>query len=69
MEVVKNIDKKVSAIQNAETAILSINSQLGKDYFGPETMAMLSELKVDLAEIRYAQQELAENNWKNYWHS
>jgi hypothetical protein len=59
MEVIKNIPEKVTAIQNAETAILSINEQLGKDFFGPETMAMLSELKVDLAEIKAAQAGLS----------
>ena len=56
MENIQNIDRKVLALQEAETAMLSLNSHLGKDYFPPETMAMISELKVDLAEIRYSQE-------------
>jgi len=56
MENVQNIDRKVIALQEAETAMLSLNSHLGKDYFPPETLAMISELKVDLAEIRYSQE-------------
>ena len=56
MENVQNIDRKVLALQEAEMAMLSLNSHLGKNYFPPETMAMISELKVDLAEIRYAQE-------------
>tara|TARA_A100001015_G_scaffold303802_1_gene394040 strand:+ start:6618 stop:6809 length:192 start_codon:yes stop_codon:yes gene_type:complete len=58
---VNNIDRKISALHEAQNAMLTLNKHLGKEYFGPETMAMLSELKVDLAEIRYAQQELTEN--------
>ena len=56
MENVQNIDRKVLALREAETAMLSLNSHLGKDYFPPETLAMISELKVDLAEIRYSQE-------------
>jgi len=56
MENIQNIDRKVIALQEAETAMLSLNSHLGKDYFPPETLAMISELKVDLAEIRYSQE-------------
>lgn len=56
MENIQNIDRKVLALREAEIAMLSLNSHLGKDYFPPETMAMISELKVDLAEIRYAQE-------------
>lgn len=56
MENIQNIDRKVLALREAEIAMLSLNSHLGKDYFPPETMAMISELKVDLAEIRYSQE-------------
>lgn len=57
MEMVKNIDRKVLALQEAEVAMLSLNSHLGKEYFPPETLAMISELKVDLIEIRDLQGE------------
>ena len=56
MDVIKHIDRKVLALQEAEVAMLSLNSHLGKDYFPPETLAMISELKVDLADIRYEQE-------------
>jgi hypothetical protein len=56
MDVIKNIDRKVLALQEAEVAMLSLNSHLGKEYFPPETLAMISELKVDLADIRYEQE-------------
>jgi hypothetical protein len=56
MDFVKNIDRKVLALQEAEMAMLSLNSHLGKEYFPPETLAMISELKVDLADIRYEQE-------------
>lgn len=56
MDFVQNIDRKVLALQEAEVAMLSLNSHLGKDYFPPETLAMISELKVDLADIRYEQE-------------
>lgn len=60
MDVIKNIDRKVLALQEAEVAMLSLNSHLGKEYFPSETLAMISELKVDLAEIRDAQEHLTE---------
>lgn len=60
MDFVKNIDRKVLALQEAEMAMLSLNSHLGKEYFPPETLAMISELKVDLADIRYEQQVRSE---------
>lgn len=60
MDVVKNIDRKVLALQEAEVAMLSLNSHLGKEYFPPETLAMISELKVDLVEIRDAQEHITE---------
>lgn len=50
---VKNIDHKVEAIQAAENAMHTLNKHLGKEYYPPHIFAMLSELKVDLAEIRY----------------
>ena len=52
MDVVKNIEAKVEAIRNAENAMLTLNKHLGKEHFSKETLAMLSELKVDLFEIR-----------------
>lgn len=53
----KNIDSKLVALQKAQSACLSINQHLGREEFGPEVLSMLSELKVDLMEIR-ADQEL-----------
>lgn len=58
MEIVKNIDRKVLALQEAEVAMLTLNDHLGKAHFPPETLAMISELKVDLYEIRDAQDTL-----------
>lgn len=55
MDVVKNIEAKVEAIRDAENAMLTLNKHLGKEHFSKETLAMLSELKVDLFEIRDAQ--------------
>ena len=60
MEVVKNIEAKVEAIREAEVALLTLNSHLGKEHFKKETLAMLSELKVDLFEIRDAQEHVTE---------
>ena len=60
MEVVKNIEAKVEAIREAEVALLTLNSHLGKEHFSKETLAMLSELKVDLFEIRDAQEHVTE---------
>ena len=54
---VQNIDRKILALQEAEVAMLSLNSHLGKDYFPPETLAMISELKVDLHETKSLQNE------------
>lgn len=58
MDVIKHIDRKVLALQEAEVAMLTLNDHLGKEYFPPETLAMISELKVDLYEIRDAQDTL-----------
>ena len=55
MDVVKNIEAKVEAIRYAEAAMLTLNKHLDKEHFSKETLAMLSELKVDLFEIRDAQ--------------
>ena len=60
MDVVKNIEAKVEAIRDAEAAMLTLNKHLGKEHFSKETLAMLSELKVDLFEIRDAQEHLTE---------
>ena len=49
MDIVQNIDKKV-------TALLTLNKHLGKEYYSGEILSMISELKVDLAEIRYSQE-------------
>lgn len=49
---VKNIDQKISALQEAQNAMLAVNKLLGKDYYSGDILSMLSELKVDLAEIR-----------------
>mgnify|MGYP000394259131 CR=1 FL=1 len=59
MDVIKNIDRKILALQEAEVAMLTLNSHLEKEYFPSETLAMISELKVDLVEIRDAQEHLA----------
>lgn len=56
MDFVKSIDKKVAALQEAQNAMLTLNKHLGKEYYSAETLAMLSELKVDLADIRYEQE-------------
>lgn len=58
MEVIKNIEIKVKALQDAETAMLTLNSHLDKEYFSKESLAMISELKVDLFEIRDTQKNL-----------
>jgi hypothetical protein len=58
MEVIKNLEKKQEALREAEVAMLSLNNHLGKEYFSKETMAMISELKVDLYEIEDAQEHL-----------
>ena len=60
MDFVKNIDAKVAAIQTAEAACAAINTYLEKESIGPEVFQMLSELKVDLADIRYEQQVRSE---------
>ena len=60
MDVVKNIEGKVKALQEAEVAMLTLNSHLDKEHFSKETLAMISELKVDLFEIRDAQEHLTE---------
>ena len=53
MEVeVKNIDRKISALQEAQNAMLTLNKHLGKEYYSGDILSMISELKVDLAEIR-----------------
>lgn len=52
MEAINHIDKKVAALQEAQNAMLTLNKHLGKEHFSAETLAMLSELKVDLFEIR-----------------
>ena len=49
---VKNIDQKISALQEAQNAMLAVNKLLGKEYYSGDILSMLSELKVDLAEIR-----------------
>ena len=55
MDIVQNFDKKVTALQEAQNAMLTLNKHLGKEYYSGEIMSMISELKVDLAEIRYSQ--------------
>jgi hypothetical protein len=60
MDFVQNIDAKVAAIQTAEAACAAINGYLEKESIGPEVFQMLSELKVDLADIRYEQQVRSE---------
>lgn len=62
MDVVKHIERKVLALQEAEVAMLTLNSHLQKEHFPPETLAMISELKVDLYEIRDAQTQLENNS-------
>lgn len=62
MDIVQNIDKKVTALQEAQNAMLTLNKHLGKEYYSGEILSMISELKVDLAEIRYSQKN--ENFWK-----
>ena len=62
MDIVKSIEAKVEAIRDAEAAMLTLNSHLGKEHFSKETLSMLSELKVDLFEIRDAQMQLSEIN-------
>ena len=59
MDVIKNLEKKQEALREAEVAMLSLNSHLGKEYFSKETMAMISELKVDLYEIEDAQEAMS----------
>ena len=49
---VKNIDQKISALQEAQNAMLTLNKHLGKEYYSGDILSMISELKVDLAEIR-----------------
>lgn len=62
MDIVQNIDKKVTALQEAQNAMLTLNKHLGKEYYSGEILSMISELKVDLVEIRYSQEN--ENFWK-----
>ena len=62
MDIVQNIDKKVTALQEAQNAMLTLNKHLGKEYYSGEILSMISELKVDLAEIRYSQEN--EIFWK-----
>jgi hypothetical protein len=50
---VKHIDRKVSALQEAQNAMLTLNKHLGREVFSADVLSMISELKVDLAEIRY----------------
>ena len=49
---VKNIDQKISALQEAQNAMLAVNKLLGKEYYSGDILSMISEIKVDLAEIR-----------------
>ena len=49
---VNNIDRKISALQEAQNAMLTLNKHLGKEYYSGDILSMISELKVDLAEIR-----------------
>ena len=49
---VKNIDRKIYALQEAQNAMLTLNKHLDKEYYSGEILSMISELKVDLAEIR-----------------
>jgi len=59
MDVIKNLEKKQAALREAEVAMLTLNQHLGKEYFSGETMAMISELKVDLYEIEDAQEAMS----------
>jgi len=52
MVEVKNIDRKIAALQEAQNAMLTLNKHLSKEYYSGEILSMISELKVDLAEIR-----------------
>jgi hypothetical protein len=61
MDIVKHIERKVLALQEAEVAMLTLNDHLQKQHFPPETLAMISELKVDLFEIRDAQASMQNN--------
>ena len=49
---VNNIDRKISALHEAQNAMLTLNKHLGKEYYSGDILSMISELKVDLAEIR-----------------
>ena len=49
---VNNIDRKISALQEAQNAMLTLNKHLGKEYYSGDILSMISELKVDLPEIR-----------------
>jgi hypothetical protein len=49
---VKSIDRKIAALQEAQNAMLTLNKHLGKEYYTGEVLSMISELKVDLVEIR-----------------
>ena len=49
---VKSIDRKIAALQEAQNAMLTLNKHLGKEYYTGEVQSMISELKVDLVEIR-----------------
>ena len=49
---VNNIDRKISALQEAQNAMLTLNKHLVKEYYSGDILSMISELKVDLAEIR-----------------
>jgi len=49
---VKNIDVKIDALREAEAAMLTLNKHLGKEYYNATVLGAISELKVDLIEIR-----------------
>lgn len=49
---VNNIDRKIYALKEAKNAMLLLNKHFGKEYFSGDILSMISELKVDLAEIR-----------------
>lgn len=51
--MINHIDRKVSALQEAQNAMLTLNKHLGEDIYSADVLSMISELKVDLAEIRY----------------
>lgn len=47
-----NLNEKFKALQEAESAMLTLNKHLGKEYFSKTTMALISDLKIDLIDAK-----------------